>query len=185
MQCWARVIFLSTRHALPRPAVIATCHASPRCFFKNLLRVITVSRHAPRVIFFKGVIKKRRYVLTLLVANLTPPHPSGHLPPLLACGQTHPSPPSCHPPPLLVANLTPPAQRSYSTPTAAVKLSPLRPAVILHPCWWQTSTLPPATEDERQETGDRRRETRDKRRETGDKRREMGDGRREMRCGKG
>ena len=44
-----------------------------------------------------------------------------------AGGQPHPSPPSGHLPPILLV----------------VKLSPLNPAVILHPsCWWSNCPLP-------------------------------------------
>ena len=54
-----------------------------------------------------------------------PSPPSAHLPPLMLGGQIPPSPPGSHPPPLL-----------------AVKLTPFCPAVILHPCWRPTSSIP-------------------------------------------
>ena len=109
-QCWARVIFLSTRHA-----VLPTRHASLRCFFDLFSRVIAVSRHASYFFnsvtnFFYRVIKYSHLkscfnANTDIVQTVQSPstHHGGHIP----TGQLPPHlavvfhPPPCHQPPPL------------------------------------------------------------------------------------
>ena len=86
MQCWARFIFWTPRHASLRHVVWSTHNASPRCFFE-ISSSFRVMRHKCSALWN---LFQRRYTLTLL----------------------------------------------------AVKLSPLRPAVIFHPCCQPTSSLP-------------------------------------------
>ena len=152
-------LFVSWLHGSYTPAVLGTrnifvdaSHVATACCFINASRVT--------VVFFLHFGQRhhrfaaRRYALTLLAVKLSPFHPTVILhpcwrpsPPLPtqrsssthpACNLTLSFTPAVklsrisaqrHPSPLLLAILTPP-----HLAVMAVKLSPLRPAVILHPC---------------------------------------------------
>ena len=118
------------------PLVTRRSSFTPAC---GQIHPFPPSGHLPPLFAVKFTRFRPAVILHPCLHQLHPSPPSGHPPPLLAstsplsdqrsssapaCGQTHPSRPSGHPPPLL-----------------AVKLTPLRPAVILHTCLRSNSPL--------------------------------------------
>ena len=115
LQCWAHIIILSTRHVLPHHAVLSTRHRSVFLKFTPRLRR---SATPSCVINFQ--------LLKLVSTPIRFHTAGGQILPSPPNGDPHPSPPSGH----------------LSLILLAAKLSLFRPAAILHPCWWQTSSLP-------------------------------------------
>ena len=156
---------MTTRHVLPRHAIISTSHRSELSSFfpaSSQFRDIWHKCSALKSCFPASTHSKYRRSNSPLFTQrsyspVTPPHPAAS-PTYPASGQTHPSQSSGHLPPILLRSNSPlSTQWSSSTPPAGGQNSPLSvQTVILHPFWRPISPLPT-------ETGDGRRETRDER----------------------
>ena len=107
LQCWARIIFLSTHHVSPGHAVLPTCYSSLQCFFDHF--------HAPLLFRVTRHFFYRAINIPLLKLVLTPTYANSPFLPLPAVilypssgGQIHPFLHSGHPPPLLPTSPPPP-----------------------------------------------------------------------------